>query len=108
MIQQPGFRFFADEIQHHVHRHASEQLAILLHYRCGNQIIAFESLGCVVSLVIGMQLDNIGQHNAPDNYFRLVDNDKIDREHTLEAVVAVYHEHLVGVVGQFVKTAQIA
>ena len=61
----------------------------------------------MAGISIGVELDGASQHHFADDCRRLVDYDQIDWQYSLEAVIAINHEHLVSMAGQFIKAAQV-
>jgi hypothetical protein len=62
----------------------------------------------LLRLVVRRQHDELGIHHAADQHFRIRHDQPVDRQDTLDDVVAIYHEHLVGGIGQFIHAPQIA
>src|SRR5579859_7690261 len=102
-----GFAALADEVDDYVHRDAPDQPVRLVDHRCGYQVIALEGLRGLLRLVIRRQGDEFGVHHFAHQHLRVGHDQPVDRQDTLDGVAAVDHEHLVGMVGQFVYAPQI-
>ena len=81
---------------------------VRVHHRGGNQVIALEGLGGLAHFVVGIEREHVTVHDGRHFGVGLVDQHLFDGQAAHQDAVAVHHEHLIGVLRQFVEAAQIA
>jgi hypothetical protein len=97
----------ADEIDDLVDGHPADELALLVDDRGRDQVVALEGLGGFLRLVARLHRHDVGHHDLRHRVLELRDDQPRERQHAFEALVAVDHEDLVGVVRQGVEAAQV-
>ena len=108
MTELLGFVSLADEIDDYVHRDAPDKPVALIDHRRRYQVVAFERMRRLLRLVVRRQGNELGVHHGANQHFRIRHDEPVDRQHPFDDLVAIHHEHLVGVIGQFIHAPQIA
>ena len=107
-VKHVGFGFFTDHVHHFVNGDPADQLFVFIDNRRGDQVITFKRLRRFFHVVFGTKAHDIGGHYVRHHVFGVGDQEFADGQHTLQHVVFIDHENLVGMVGQAVETAQVA
>jgi len=73
-----------------------------------NQVVALERKRSLARVVVGCKRKHVAAHHVRHQDLRLVDEHPVKRQASLELIMLVDYEDLVGVIGEFIEGAQIS
>ena len=99
--------FFADHIDDVVDGDAAEQLHVLIHHRCGYEVVRLEQSGDIV--VFHARLDDVDVllHDFTDGLFRIAGEQHRQRENANIDVVACGHDQIIGMARQAAEQSEV-
>src|SRR5690606_12135444 len=106
-VEDFALALLTNQVNHLIDGQTANQLAPLVHHRRGHQVITLEGLSCLVGILIGMESDRIIGHNLGHLLLRVINQQALDGQNTLEHAVVIHYEQLVGMTRQLLESAQI-
>ncbi len=99
--------FLTNEVDHCIDSDAADQFLVVIDDGRRDEVVTLEGLRRFLGKIVGAQVDAVGLHQGADFRFRIVHQQHIEGQHPFQALVAVDHEQLVGMVWQFVETTEV-
>ncbi|CAI8777271.1 hypothetical protein EMIT0215P_170069 [Pseudomonas serboccidentalis] len=106
-VEDFAFALLTNQVDHFVDGQTADQLAVLVDHRGRDQVVTFERLSSVIGVFVRVKTHRIAGHDFSNLFFRIVDQQTLDRQHALEHAVVIDHEQFVGVARQLFETTQV-